>query len=316
MPKVTYSQIQSKIRAKAWDKYSTKHGISEVVISVIVPILVAFLYWYIFREGWESVIIALAILGIFFIVYSVFYLGYFYREYVSDYNSLGDKIQELENKLGVPVTDQGIEISPYIEFDVRKIGLQIYNSTFENTSNLKVELIRLTHIPYFTGSSLISHSLMIHIEKANRTFEETKRLNKHGGVDKQDYAFVYLAEVIENAPVFLLEKRFSYENYERVMESEKSINSRKQEEPAYTGYDNHAIAFEIELLITAEKINSGQLIKKSFKGNIYFLEMIRQWIHWHDKWTKMDEKPVVEISLDIVEIKSDSKNVVLIETAT
>jgi len=316
LPKVTYNQIQSKIRAKAWDKFSTKHGISGIVISTVVTTLVPFLYWYIFREGLESVIIALSILGIFFIVYNVFYLGYFYREYVSDYNLLGDKIQELENKLGVPVINQGIEISPYIEFDVRKIGVQIYNSTFENTSNLKVELIRLTHIPYFTGSDFISHSLMIHIEKANRTFEETKRLNKHGGIDKQDYVFVYLAEVLDNVPVFLLEKRFPYQDYERVSESEKSINSRKQEESAYTGYHNFAIAFEIELLVTVEKINSGQLIQKSFTGNIYFLEMIREWIKWNDKWTRMDEKPVVEISLDIVEVKNNPKNVVLLEPAT
>jgi hypothetical protein len=98
MSKKTYSQYQKIIREGAWKKFSNKHGILDICISLVVSILVGIVWWKIFG-GSESLIIALAVLVLFLLIYSIFYLGFFHKEHVFVYNRQEDKIRRFDKSL-------------------------------------------------------------------------------------------------------------------------------------------------------------------------------------------------------------------------
>lgn len=95
MEKTTYCQYQKFIRKGAWDKFSKKHGIPDIIISLVAAVFVGFIWRVVFKRGIESMLIALAVLGVCFLIYSVCYFVYRAREYVVVYNNQREKIDIL-----------------------------------------------------------------------------------------------------------------------------------------------------------------------------------------------------------------------------
>ena len=108
MEKTTYRQYQKIIRREAWQKFSKRHGIQDIIIAVLVGAVVGFMDRF-YLKGNETLLVALATFGIFFIVYSVFYLGYFAREHLEIYTIQNNTIENLEKRLQTEVFDIKIE---------------------------------------------------------------------------------------------------------------------------------------------------------------------------------------------------------------
>ena len=78
MEEMSYRQYQNRVRKGAWKKFSQKHGIPDLIISLVVSVIVGILS--------NSLYLAMITLGVFYLIYSVIYLGYFAKEHVAIFN--------------------------------------------------------------------------------------------------------------------------------------------------------------------------------------------------------------------------------------
>ena len=126
MEKITYGHYQKIIRKGAWDKFSTKHGILDIIISLCVIVFVGFIWFFVFKRGDDSVLTALAVLVVFFLIYSIVYLGYFAREHAIIYNEQKNKIEKFEKeKINLKALMLMLKMEKYTQYMIKMKSLWI-----------------------------------------------------------------------------------------------------------------------------------------------------------------------------------------------
>jgi hypothetical protein len=146
---LSYCQYQRFIRKRAFSKFSSKHGLVGIIISVIVPIIPSILWWYASRNGLESLLIALSVLGIFFIIYAIFYLGFYHREQVSTFNSQAKEIQNFfPETLNIKIFNSRLNRYPDENGNFfPNIFIQVHNNNQKKKIvELEGQIVNLVHI--------------------------------------------------------------------------------------------------------------------------------------------------------------------------
>jgi hypothetical protein len=143
MEEITYCQYQKIIRKGAWDKFSTNHGILDIIISLSVSVFVGFIWFFVFKRGDDSVSTALAVVVVFFLIYSIVYLGYFAREHASIYNEQKNEIAKFEKENQLESLNLNVEngrIYPIYDSD----GITVDKTILSVTNlNPKIKIVEL-----------------------------------------------------------------------------------------------------------------------------------------------------------------------------
>jgi hypothetical protein len=122
MGKSTYSQYQSIVRKRAWTKFTKEWAIKGTVFSLLAGLIAGIVGWVMFGEA-QSLILALAVLGVFFLAFMVFYLGFFHRESVTVYNEQNNTIARLEKRAeSTTIKTSKITITPGVELPKKRDG--------------------------------------------------------------------------------------------------------------------------------------------------------------------------------------------------
>lgn len=126
---LSYWQYQKTVRIGAWEKFSSKHGIIDLIISSAVSLIVGLVYWYVSKQSLESVFISLAILGIFWVIYSTIYLGYFAKEHFLVYKTQQERIGKLKHAIESKKANLDVKEYSYPNYgQSKKVGISIQNN--------------------------------------------------------------------------------------------------------------------------------------------------------------------------------------------
>jgi hypothetical protein len=153
MKKTSDCEYQKIIRHGAWDKFSQKHGTKDIIISSVVAVVIGIGWWFVFKRGDDSLLIALATLGIFFLVYCAIYLCYFRKEHVNLYNDEQERINQLEETWTGPQIELLLPVRTVNFPEVWAIGLpkfatiSVQNPSKRQTiTDLSVEWTKITWV--------------------------------------------------------------------------------------------------------------------------------------------------------------------------
>lgn len=197
---LSYWQYQKTVRIGAWKKFSSKHGIVDLIISSIVSLFIGIIYWYASSKSLESVLISLATLGVFWVIYSSIYLGYFSKEHFLVYKTQQEKIVKLKHVIDSRKANLEVQEYSYPNYgQSKKVGISIQNNDKHDVFP-RVKIVGIIRRTEYKGQEKID-------EKEFRLPDDNRILGDIGELEFNDSKNMLFAEIDKNNISLLLKNK-------------------------------------------------------------------------------------------------------------